>query len=351
MLRPESFGAVGNGVADDTLAIQRALDAVPIGGTLLFGEGRTYRHSDLLVARVAGAHLTGPGVLLASNEARSAFWITADNVLVDGGLAFHMGRTTRRWDSYEQMKLRLAGVRGTALRGIKVEGAAAAGIYIGQSSGFLLEDVSVSNTRADGIHLTAGSHDGTVRRATITNSGDDGISVVSYQADGAVSNHITVESPVVRTTSWGRGLSVVGGEDITYRNVDVDSSSGAAIYVANEGAPYYTYSSKRVSLLGGALTRANTDSGVDHGAILLYSARSGFGVQNVLVDGIAISDTRASASGQVGIISDGGEVFGALLRNVTVRGGGRAFSTNVRGTSYSTVHWVVDGAGRPDHIS
>lgn len=338
-------------MADDTLAVQRALNAVPAGGTLLFATGKTYRHSDVLVDRVAGSHLTGGGVLLASNEARSSFWISANNVLVDGGLTFRMGTTTQRWAAWEQTKLRLAGVIGTVLRGIKVEGSAAAGIFIDHSSNFLLEDVSVSNTRADGIHMTAGSHDGTVRRPTVTNSGDDGVAVVSYTSDGVVCNHITVESPVVRGTAWGRGLSVVGGEEVTYTNVNVDSSNAAAVYVADEGSPWYTYSSKNVSFLGGTLTRSNTNTSVDHGAILLYSANPGFTLDNVVVDGLHVSDTRLTASRQVSVLGGGGTVNGAMLRNLTLSGGGPAFGANVPATSYSTINWFVNGVARPDHVA
>ncbi len=331
--------------------MQRALNALPTGGTLLFAATKTYRHSDVLVDRVAGTHLTGGGVLLASNEARSSFWIGADNVLVDGGLTFRMGTTTQRWAAWEQTKLRLAGVTGTVLRGIRVEGSAGAGIFVDHSSNFLMEDVSVSNTRADGIHMTAGSHDGTVRRPTVTNSGDDGVAVVSYTSDGVVCNHIAVESPVVRGAAWGRGLSVVGGEEITYSNVSVDSSNAAAIYVADEGSPWYTYSSKNVTFVGGTLTRSNTNTTVDHGAILLYSANPGYTLDNVVVDGLQLSDTRATASRQVSVLGGGGAVSGAMLRNLTITRGGPAFGTNVPAASYSTINWVVNGIARPDHLA
>lgn len=350
-LTPDEFGATGDGVHDDSVPVQRALDRVRLGGTVEFKAGEVYRHSVVLVVRVAGTHLTGSGVLLATDESRSSVWISANNVLVDGGLDFKTARTTRRWPAYEQMGLRLDDAAGVILRNITVEGSAAAGIYIGGSSNFLVENVSVSNTRADGIHITGGSHNGTLRRVSISRSGDDGVSVVSYQQDGAVCNNILIDSPVVRTTTGGRGLSVVGGTDITYRNVKVDSSSAAAIYVANEGAPYFTYSSTRISYLGGTLTRSNTDSHIDHGAILIYSSRPGFTVSDVTIDGMIVSGTRPSASRQVGVLRGDGSVSGVVLSHLTIRGGGTPFYANVPGSDYSTLTWLIDGKFPPDHLA
>ncbi|TNJ61909.1 hypothetical protein FE784_33420 [Paenibacillus hemerocallicola] len=44
------FGAVGNGMTDDTAAIQAALDAVPSGGTVWIPEGE-YRIDALIELR------------------------------------------------------------------------------------------------------------------------------------------------------------------------------------------------------------------------------------------------------------------------------------------------------------
>jgi polygalacturonase len=356
-LRPADFGAVGDGVTDDTAALQRALDAVPSGGTLWLTPGAVYAHSDLLKARVAGEHVAGAGILLATNESRSAFWITAQNVTVDD-VTFRTKQTTKRWDAYEQMGVRLAGVTGTVLRGINVEGSAAAGIYVGkscctapfkQSSDFLIENVSVSNTRADGIHITGGSHDGVVRRPTVSHSGDDGVAVVSYAADGVTCNHITIDSPTVATSTWGRGISVVGGDYITYSNVNITASNAAAVYVADEGSPYFTASSEHIVFRGGTLTNSNTNPDIGHGAILLWSARAGYTVNDVTIDGITIQQTRSSAPWQVGVRTGGGDVSRVVLSNITITGTVPPFATNVSGTAYSTLNWIVNGVVRPDH--
>ncbi len=42
VVRPEQFGAKGDGVTDDTLAIQAALDAASSNGTVIFGKKKTY---------------------------------------------------------------------------------------------------------------------------------------------------------------------------------------------------------------------------------------------------------------------------------------------------------------------
>ncbi len=344
VVRAEAFGAAGDGVADDTLALQRALDSLAPGSTLSLSAGRTYVHTDVLVLRRPGVRLSGPGTLLATDEARSAVRVAADDVTLDGGLVLRLARSTRRWDAFEQMKLRLDGHTGTVVRGVTIDGAAAAGIYVGGAARFRLEDVSVRSTRADGIHITGGSHDGTVLRPKIVQSGDDGVAVVSYKGDGAITHHIDVVSPVVLGTTWGRGLSVVGGEDIRYRDVLVDGSNAAGVYVANEGAPYFTFGTRRVSVVGGQLRNSNRNPAIDHGAVLLYSAQAGTEVADTVVEGLSISGTRLAASWNVGVVSDGGRVVRAAFRRIALTGPApHPFHSNVPASSYSRTGWTSDG--------
>ena len=200
-ISPDNFGAVGDGIANDTAALQAAIDSLPSGGTLTIPAGKVYRHSSLLRITKPGVTINGSGTLLASNESSSALIIQADNVTVDG-LTLEASPTTKRWEAYEQMKLLLLGHSGIVVKNVTINGSAAAGIYVGSTTNFTLADVSVNNTRADAIHITSGASGGKVLRPTITGSGDDGVAIVSYEGDGAIVNNITVVSPRVLNQVW-----------------------------------------------------------------------------------------------------------------------------------------------------
>ena len=348
MVKPEQYGAIGNGVADDTAALQRTFDAAKAGTTVLLSG--TYAHKDVLHLRVAGLHVTGTGTLLATAEQRSSVWLEADGILLDGGLTLKTASTTQRWGAWEQMGLRLFNKDGIVIRNVSVVGSAAAGIYVGGASNFILDHVSVTNTRADGIHMTDGAHDGQVLSPLVTNSGDDGVAVVSYSQDGPACHDITVTSPTVLGTSWGRGLSVVGGSNIRETNVNVQRSAAAGIYIAAEGSPWFTTAPINVTFDGGSISGANTDLATDHGAVLVLAAENGIAPQAILVRGLTISGTRATATRDVGIITYGTAPTGVELDDLTITGGPTsAYQGNTPGSSYHTLRWTKNGQALPDH--
>jgi len=338
------FGARGDDSADDTAALQGVLDALEPGETLLFPPG-TYRHRDVLTVRAPGVQLLGDGAtLLATDEERSAFHVAADRVVVSE-LAFAVESVTRRWDSYEQHKIRVSGQEGVVLHRVQVLNSAASGIFIADgASCFLVDGVTVRDTQADGIHLSGGAHDGTLINPTVIGSGDDGVAVVSYSGEPAPSHDIAVLSPRVRSNTHGRGLSVVGGEDIAFRDVRVESSDAAAVYIAAEGAPYDTYGTRNVTVSGGELIDSNRNPAVDHGAVLVFSGRVGQEVSGVHVEDLTISGTRQDASRQVGLVTAGGDIEGVTLDGLSIRGGPPvAFSSDVDLSSVRIVGWRVDG--------
>lgn len=315
------FGAVPDDGRDDTAALQRAMDELRLGETLTFPPG-VYHHSDVLVVRVPGVKLVGPDAKLeATDEARSAVRINADDVTITG-LTFGISETSHRFEAPEQQKVWISGHRGVVLSGVTVTGSAAAGIFVDGASRFRIERARVSDTRADGIHITGGSRDGVVDGPTVARTGDDGVAVVSYGRDEGPCVSITVNSPRVYGTTWGRGLSVVGGRDITYTDVLVQDSNAAALYIAVEGDPYFTTAVENVTVRGGRLLRSNYNRSIDHGAVVVYAGRSYVPFREVTIQNLSIEDTRHGASHHVGVIAaDNGDPENLRFEQMRFSGG------------------------------
>lgn len=345
-LVPEDFGAVGDGTTDDTGALQSALSSLREGDQLRLTAGRTYRHGDVLVVDVDGVRLTGPGILLASNEERSALHLRADAVRITD-LVLRITGTTRRWRAPDQHRVVLGPHRGLVLERVRVEGSAGAGVYVMGSRGFRLTDVRVEGSRADGVHITDGAEDGVVERPVVLRSGDDGVAVVSYGDDPGPVRRVDVLSPRVQDQSWGRGISVVGGEDVVFRDVVVTGSSSAGIYIATEGAPYDTRSTRRIAVHGAVLRGSNRTASVDHGAVLVSAAARGTLVEDVHLSDVVVEGTRPAAARQVGVLADGGSVAGVRLERFTVLGGGEVFGETVGVAAFVTTGWSVDGRAVP----
>lgn len=360
---PETFGAAGDGSNDDGPALQRALNSMTSGSTLWLSQGRSYRHSQVLKIGRPSVTIAGAGTLLASNEADSAVVVAADGVTVDGP-TIRLDSSTRRWVAYEQMGLLLKAFSDITVRNVTVVGSAAAGVYVGGARDFVLQDVTVRNTRADGIHMTEGASAGTVIRPTVIGSGDDGVAVVSYESQPQSVRNITIRGATVRNQKWGRAFSVVGGQDITFRDIASTASACAAIYVASE-AEYATHGVARVVIDGATLADSNPQAAIDasarpspdkprvtQGAVLVYNSMSDNVISDVVLRDVVITDTDPEAYEHVQLRS----ANGAAIRRITlddfaITGGyRRAFKTiDVAQSAYNTHSWTMNGQSLADH--
>lgn len=347
LISPMDLGAVGDGVTDDTAALQAAFDRASVGDVVQLPQGRTFAHSRVLTITRPGIVVTGGGTLLATRESASSLTVAASDVTLSG-ITLTIAPTTRRWDAYEQQRLRLDGATRAVVRDVVVDGSAAAGVYVGGgTSDFLLDRVTVKNTRADGIHITQGSHDGQVVSPVIRNVGDDGVAVVSYRQDGAPCARIQVVSPSVDGSTGGRGLSVVGGTDVDYTGIDVRNTYGAAVYLAAEGN-WGTTGVARVRVTGGTVVNANYDTGIDHGSVLVYNGTGDQTVQDITVSGLAVSGYRGTVSRVLGLIADSGSSPGirnVSLSGISISGDGRpaALVSNQGATTFSVTGVLRNG--------
>ncbi len=348
-----TYGAVGDGVTDDTAALNKAFSTAPSGSVLLIPAGKTYKHTGSVKITVAGLHLTGSGTLLATNQLDSSLQIRAANVTIDGGmlLKFNTAGATRQAAGWQTM-IFIDHVSGATVRNITIDGSPSAGMMMYGASNYMIDTVTVQNTLADAIHSTLGSHDGIIKNPTIRNPGDDGVAVVSYLPDGVMCYNIQVISPRLYGQKWGRGFTVVGGHDVTYTDVYAEGSAGAAIYVAAEGASSWnTYGSYNVKYLGGTLVNSNTVSSIDHGAINIFNDQPTQKIATVDIENMVIQNTRTSASRNVAVLgTGGGGISGVQLRNFTITGGPSTVFTAQTGSSdYNTINWIFNGTHLADH--
>lgn len=286
-------------------ALEAAVAAASTGDTVRGTPGTTYTHADVWVIDQAGITIDFTGcIIVASDETQSAIQIVADDVTLIGGT--YQVTTTVRGNTLEHQRIVLDGCSGGTVRNVRIEGSHAGGIFTYGASDFLIEDCTVLDTRADGIHITATSVRGKVLRARCYRTGDDGVAVVSYEGDVTACEEIEIIDAVVWDQVSGRGVTVVGGTGVRIVNPDVRRSFGAGLYLANESGDFDSLPTTDVLIDGGRLTACNYDASLDHGALFVYTGIDGEAVSGVSVRGLEIVDSGLSPSLTAVQVKDGG---------------------------------------------
>lgn len=375
------YGARADDDQPDDAAVERALAALQPGDWLVFPPGR-YLQSRSWFVTTPGVTLWGPGARVhALDPADLTIGLRADGQrLIGFTLSAATGRRRSEMNTARitvapgrQPREDLLPVSGVLVRGNRIEPAtdvaaelpagASGGIFVYRAERFTIAENTLRGTLADGIHITAASHDGRVVGNRVTGTGDDPIATVSYlgrdgmarlRAGQAPLNEplsepvsdIVIEGNVVGGNPWGRGLAVIGSRRITLRGNRVTGVEHAAgIIVAQEGV-YQTPGAREVLVEGNAIRNiqvapphpdpARRRPRTGHAGIEIHAfgndaadlARPAIAerlavrdvlVRDNLVEQVAASGIRVGADSAPGLIADV-----RLLRNRVERSGGSA---------------------------
>lgn len=189
---PEDYGAVGDGVADDTQAIQTAVN---IGSVVLFrGTYKVNGHAN---------HIADDDYAAIVARSNSVLWFVPGSKLIvnDGDSKYHTGIFIRECENVV--------VHGATLEGDKTiavdDTNQGNGIKIRASSNVMIEDCEASGFLSDGFQITGIGH------TTVC----DGVTLRNCKSHG----------------NNRQGLSVVGGKNILVDNCefyDIDGTNPGA---------------------------------------------------------------------------------------------------------------------------
>lgn len=300
------YFAKGDGQTDNTAAINQALAdaAASVPRKKVYVPGGTFAHSGVL--RIQGVTLSGAGagtVFQATNPGEGSVELSGTDCGIQTCTLVSPAAKERMSNSHSAAICINGATRFTInqvdVGAIGTPGAASAGILCADraSSHGAITDNRISSTLADGIHLTSGAKEIRVSGNTVTNTGDDMIAVVSYRKDKAVVSGVRITNNLCVRQTNGRGISVVGGDDVLIDHNTIQSSDAAGIYLASEEG-YDTFAPSNVRVIGNTIRNANQNHATTHGGIYVFgriARENGVAVpelaQNITISGNTLIDT------------------------------------------------------------
>ncbi len=298
-LNVKDYGAVGDGRTNDTAALTAALKAAQTtADRMVYVPAGVYRYDKTLV--LDGIHLEGAGpgktIFETLNSADSSLKLTGNGPELANIAIRPVTAPTKRDTTPWSGGVHVVDASHFLIDRVHIDKMASVGMMIRRSGGTesqpsVISNCVVTDTLADGIHMTNGSHYINVLNNKVDGVGDDLIAVVSYRSNSAgITHHINIADNEVSNQTWGRGITVVGGRDVRIVRNKIHRSSGAGVYIASE-ASYDTYGVFRVEVAHNVLTDCVTRTDNGHAGILIYGRESSSGNDNRVASILVANNT------------------------------------------------------------
>jgi hypothetical protein len=264
----------------DDAAVHAAISAAQAGHCGVYFTSTVFHYNSPLVLDGLRAYGDGPSSLLeASDPNESAVFLVGDGPQIRN-LQITAPTASSRGDDWENAGVMVKEASGFVVDHVTVDRVRGVGIFdFGGAFGSITSN-TVRGSFADGIHNTHGAHNVDLAFNTVTNAGDDLISIVSYTFDGGACHDISIHDNRVSIQPWGRGIALVGGNSIRIVRNSISDTYGAGIYLASEPGWLSTVG------VSGAVVSDNTihdpdQSGIHSANIRVWGGNPGFPVSNV----------------------------------------------------------------------
>ncbi len=320
-----AYGATPNDTTDDWTAIDNALKAGQAQGKGVWFPAGTFRQSRRLSVP-AGVTVKGAGIWhtqlfgyinppVTEESALAGLSILGNDVSISD-LRLTASITTR-----EKTRPAISNHNGAA--NFRVENVWIeyfnTGVWLsGNGYKGVVRSNRVRLTYADAMHATYNERDTLFENNHVRGCGDDGIATVSSippsNSLGPATN-ITARFNTIVANYWGRGMSVVGGNNILYEdNLIYDQAYAAGMLIATEPS-YATYGIDGVTYRRNTIVRCGGESyiGSGHGAVTISIQRAGTQALNLNVLENEIRNSKRS-----GVMINGSQHQQTTIRYNTI---------------------------------
>jgi Right handed beta helix region len=299
---PMNHGAAGNGSADDLPALRAAIAALPAtGGIVFFPSGKSFKKNDLLVitkdhVKLWAINREAELVQAVNGQRRRQSILCRNTGCGVVGLKLRSDASAR-FDALEDNQISADHASLVEVAGCEIQGAAAVGVMLFGSKEHYIEGNFIHHTWADHIHHTEGATASWVWSNFILNEapskGDDGIACVTYGPNSARCADMEWWSNTVLHSDWGRGYSIIGGENITIHHNWAIGVAGAGIIVASESS-YDTSASQGIRIADNYVQ--NCGHTIGHPGILISGQSAAAGpLRDIALDNNVSVGTPAGA--------------------------------------------------------
>ena len=340
------FGAVGNNSTNDTINIQKAIDACPTGGTLIFNAGYTFYCASRLVINKA-ITISAYGATVRFNGTRSgglqndAISVTSSNVKIMGGTWKEVAPTTNSGP----YGISFYGVENdsvtppTYIENVGIQDATIVdwqgeSVIFRMCQNFYFTNCDVSNigyaaiqTLSSNQGVISNNRIGDIHPTGVVASGDNayGIAVTCNSSGNTVgrplSHDVTVTGNYVYNVKTWEGIDTHGGYNISITGNTVrNCRSGIALVAYTGAAAANDAGARRCTVTGNAIDNDPlifvARNGLTYGIVIDGEVRVGGDTG----DGVTVSGNTLTFCGGKNSTESLGAIEGISINNLVISG-------------------------------